>query len=289
MKRLWILGCLALAGASLAAAQVSEDYLEVFIVNVKPDKRADFDVSARKIADANRKGKGDVWMAAEVTYGQGNAIYFISSRKNYADMDSASTAFMKAVQQGYGPGGMKKMMADFNNAAGTTRSEIRRRRWDLSINAPKDADSYNKMIGNARWLRTTRIVIRPGHEADFEEAVKQAKSALEQGNQSWPYLVSQTVAGEPGDVFYISTLQPSLTAFDSAPSLRKTLGDDAYLKWEKAAGEYEMNAETMVLRFLPELSNPPEEIANVSPEFWRPKPAMSAAKPKPPEPAKTGQ
>lgn len=289
MNRLWILGCLALAGASSAAAQMSEDYLDVFIVNVKPDKRADFDVMGRRIADANRKGKGDVWLAAEVTYGQGYTVYFISTRKNYADIDSASAVFMKAVQEGYGPGGMKKMLADFNNTVISTRSEIRRRRWDLSINAPKDADSYTKMVANARWLRTTRVVVRPGHEADFEEAVKQAKSALEQSNQAWPYLVSQTVAGEPGDVFYISTLQPSLTAFDSAPSLRKTLGDEAYLKWEKGAGDYEMNAETMVMRFLPELSNPPEQVAKTAPEFWHPKPPMSASKPKAPESAKTGQ
>jgi hypothetical protein len=289
MNRLWVVGCLALAGVSFAAAQVSEDYLEILVVNVKPEKRADFDVVNRRIADINRKAKGDVWLAAEVEYGQANTIYFISTRKNYADMDSAETAFMNAAKEGYGPGGAKKMFADFNNTVTSMRSEIRRRRWDLSINAPKDADSYTKMIANARWLRTTRLVVRPGHEADFEEAVKQAKSALEQSNQSWPYLVSQTVAGEPGDVFYISTLQPSRSAFDSAPSLRKTLGDDAYLKWEKAAGDYEMNAETMLLRFLPELSNPPEEVANAAPEFWRPKPPMSASKPKPAEPAKTGQ
>jgi hypothetical protein len=289
MNRLCIVGCLALAGASFAAAQVSEDYLDVFIVNVKPDRRADFDTVGRRLADANRKAKGDVWLAAEVTYGQGYTVYFISTRKNYADIDSASTAFMNAIKEGYGPGGMKKMESDFNALVTSTRSEIRKRRWDLSINTPKDADSYNKLVGSARWLRTTRLVVRPGHEADFEEAVKQAKSALEQSNQSWPYLISQTVAGEPGDVYYISTLQPSLTAFDSAPSLRKILGDDAYLKWEKAAADYEMNAETMVLRFLPELSNPPEQVANASPEFWHPKPPMSASKPKPQEPAKTDQ
>jgi hypothetical protein len=289
MNRLWATCCLALAGASFAAAQVSEDYLEILIVNVKPEKRGDFDIVNRKIADINRKTKGDVWLAAEVAYGQGNTIYFISTRKNYADMDSGETAFMNAVKEGYGPGGMKKLEADFNATVSSTRSEIRRRRWDLSINAPKDADSYFKMVGNARWLRTTRVVVRPGHEADFEEAVKQAKSALEQSNQAWPYLVSQTVAGEPGDVFYVSTLQPSRAAFDSAPSLRKTLGDDAYLKWEKAAGDYEMNAETMLMRFIPELSNAPEEVAKAAPEFWRPKPPMSAAKPKPPESAKTGQ
>jgi len=289
MNRLLVSSCLALLVAPFASAQTTaQEYLDILIVNVKPDKRADFDMVARKVAEANRKAKGDAWLAADVEYGQGNTVYFISTRKDYAAIDAASTAFMSAIKEAYGPGGIKKMQSDFNNTVTSTRSEIRRRRWDLSINAPKDADAYGKLIGEARWLRTSRIVIRPGHEPDFEEAVKQAKSALEQSNQSWPYLVSQTVAGEPGNVYYISTLQPSMTAFDSAPSLRKILGDEAFLKWEKAAGDYEMNAETMLLRFLPELSNPPEEVAKASPDFWHPKP-MTAAKPKPAEPAKTGQ
>jgi hypothetical protein len=289
MNRLWATCCLALLGAPFASAQMTaQDYLEVFIVNVKPDKRADFDIVSRKIADANRKAKGDAWLTAEVEYGQGNTVYFISTRKDYAAIDSGQTAFMSAIKEAYGPGGMKKMELDFNSTVTSTRSEIRRRRWDLSINPPKDADAYFKLVGEARWLRTSRVVVRPGHEPDFEEAVKQAKSALEQSNQSWPYLVSQTVAGEPGNVYYISTLQPSLTAFDSAPSLRKILGDEAFLKWEKAAGDYEMNAETMLLRFLPELSNPPEDVAKVSPDFWHPKP-MTAVKTKPTEAAKTGQ
>ncbi|HTU44679.1 MAG TPA: hypothetical protein VME17_25185 [Bryobacteraceae bacterium] len=289
MNRLLASCCVALLSTPFALAQMTaQDYLDVFIVNVKPDKRADFDMVARKVAEANRKAKGVDWLAAGVEYGQGNTVYFISTRKDYAAIDSASTAFMNAIKEAYGPGGIKKMQSDFNNTVTSTRSEIRRRRWDLSINVPKDADAYNKMIGEARWLRTSRIVIRPGHEPDFEEAVKQAKSALEQSNQSWPYLVSQTVAGEPGNVYYISTLQPSLSAFDSSPSLRKILGDEAFLKWEKAAGDYETTAETMLLRFLPELSNAPEEVAKVSPDFWHPKP-MTAANPKPAAPAKTAQ
>ena len=288
MNRLWATCCLALLGAPFVSAQMTEDYLDIFIANVKPDKRADFDLVAHRIADANRKAKGDAWLAGNVEYGQGNTVYFISTRANYSAIDAGANAFMSAIKEAYGPGGLKKMQSDLNATVTGTRSEIRRRRWDLSINAPKDPDAYRKMVGEARWLRTTRVVIRPGHEPDFEEALKQAKPAIEQSTQSWCYLVSQTVAGESGDVYYISTLQPSLTAFDSAPSLRKILGDEAFVKWEKAAADYETTAETMLLRFVPELSNPPEDIAKASPDFWHPKP-MTAAKPKPAEAAKSGQ
>jgi quinol monooxygenase YgiN len=264
-----------------------DDFLDVFTVRVKPEKRADFDMVCRKVAEANRKAKGDTWLAADVTYGEGNTVYFISTRKDYSAIDSGSTAFMNAIQEGYGPGGIKKMESDFNNTIMSSRSVIRRRRWDLSANGPKDADAYNKFMANARWLRTIRLVVRQGQQQDFEEGVKQVKAAFEQSNTNWPMLVSQTVAGEAGAVYYISSLQPSLAAFDSMPNLRKLLGDDAFLKWQKAGGETVMTSETMLLRFLPELSNPPEALATTS-DFWRPKPVM-AAKPKTAELAKAAK
>jgi len=35
-----------------------------------------------------------------------------------------------------------------------------------------------------------------------------------------------------------------------------------------------------MLRFSPELSNPPEEVAQVASDFWRPKQTVAAASPK---------
>ena len=287
MNRLLATLGLVLLAAPFASAQM-DDYLDVFIVRVKPEKRADFDVISRRIAEANRKAKGDSWIAADVQYGEGNTVYFISTRKDYATIDSASTAFMNAIKEAYGLGGMKKMESDFNNTIVSTRSELRRRRWDISINAPKDAEAYAKLVGEARWLRTIRVAVRPGRQADFEEQMKQVNTAYERGSSSWPVFVSQTVAGEPGVVYYISSLQPSLAAFDSAPDLRKLMGDEAFLKWQKGNSEIVASSETTMMRFLPELSNAPEPIANVSSEFWRPKP-MSIAKPKSAESAKAPQ
>ena len=46
------------------AQQVQGDYLDVFIVKVRPEKRAEFDAVNRRIAEANRKAKetfGPLW------------------------------------------------------------------------------------------------------------------------------------------------------------------------------------------------------------------------------------
>jgi len=266
-----------LATPLTSAQQTPGDYLDVLIVKVRPEKRADFDTVNRKVADANRKAKGDFWTAMEVQYGEGNTVQFISQRQNYAAIDSGFTAFMNAINNAYGPGGVSKMMADFNSTILSSRSEIRRRRWDLTVNPPGDADAYNKLVGQARWLRTIKVNVRNGREADFEERVKEAKAALEKGSK-WAFVISQVIAGSPGNVYYITTLQPSLTAFDSAPKLPELMGKEAFERWSKAISEDEITSETMLMRMMPEFSNVPEEIAKVAPDFWHSKRVASAAR-----------
>jgi quinol monooxygenase YgiN len=280
MKRILATLSLGLFASAVASAQLS-DYLDIYIAQAKPDKRAEFEALSRKIADANRKPKGDRWIAMETTYGEGNVFQFVSERKDYAAVDQSMKDFMGALNDALGPQGSKKLDADYNNTVVSFRSELRRRRWDLSINAPKDRDAYVQIVGNARWLRTIEVHVREGHVAQFEDQVKQVKKAYENGGNSWAFFVSQVVAGAPGNVYYISTLQPSFAAFDSAPSTRKLMGDEAFAAWEKSTGDTVTWSETRILRFLPELSSPPDAIAQTAQEFWNPKPvAMMTHKPK---------
>jgi hypothetical protein len=276
-----------LATPFMHAQQMTSDYLDVFIVKVRPEKRADFDAVSRKIADANRKGKGDFWTAMQVEYGEGNTVQFASSRQNFAAVDSGMTAFMGAINNAYGAGGMSKMMADLNSTILSSRSEIRRRRWDLTVNPPTSGDEYSKLLGGARWARTFKISVRNGREADFEERAKEVKAAIEKGSK-WAFLISQVLAGAPGNVYYITTLQPSLAAFDSAPKLPELMGQEAFERWVKAVSEDELTSETMFMRIMPELSNVTEEVAKVAPDFWQPKhvAAVSQAIPRLAEAAK---
>lgn len=260
----------------VCAQQIQSDYLDVFIVKVRPEKRAEFDAVNRRIAEANRKAKGDLWTAVEVQYGEGNVVQFVSPRQSYAAIDSGFTAFMGAINTAYGPGGISKMMADFNNTILSSRSEIRRRRWDLSVNPPTDADGYNKLIGGTRWLRTIRVNVRNGREADFEERAKEAKVAIEKGSK-WVFFISQVIAGSPGNVYYVTTLQPSLAAFDSAPKLPELMGQEDFERWQKGVSEAEITSETTLMRMMPEISNVPEEITKVAPDFWQPKRPVAAA------------
>src|SRR6266446_1623568 len=170
-----LLGALAVGQAQ----QAQESYLDVFTVQVKPEKRADFDAVSRKIAVANRENKGDTWLAMETTYGPGNRVTFISTRNSYGEVETAMGTFMEALQKTYGKAAMDKMFQELSQCTLSSRSEIRRRRWDLSSNAPSDPAAYSKLIAESRWLRTNAVHVRPGQIATFEALLKDLKTARE--------------------------------------------------------------------------------------------------------------
>jgi hypothetical protein len=262
--------------AALAVGQAQEQYLDVYVAQVKPEKRAEFDAISKKIAAANRQNKGDVWLAMETVYGPADRVSFVSVRQGYGDAEKGTGAFFEAMQKTYGKPGTEKIFQDFSQCLVSARSEFRRRRWDLSSNTPSDPAAMTKLVGEARWLRTTVVHVRPGQVAAFEALLKDVKAAREKASAPQTVLVSQAVAGQEGTVFYVTTLQNSLAGFDAVPLIQQTLGDEGYAKFLKTSADVVADSETMINRFLPELSNAPEEVAAIAPDFWRPKTEVAA-------------
>lgn len=90
--------------SQMAAGMERPEYMEVYMVKVKPEKRAEFDAVAKKITDANRRNDGDMWIAWEIAYGEPNTIYFASPRMNLADVQNRNEAFRAALRKAYGTG-----------------------------------------------------------------------------------------------------------------------------------------------------------------------------------------
>jgi len=124
--------------AAFAIGQAPDQYLDVFVVQVKPEKRAVFDAISKKMVAANRQNKGDEWLAMETVYGPMNRITMTSMRQSYGDTEKGSSAFDAAMQKSMGKPGMDKTFQDFNSCLANSWSELRKRRWDLSSNAPAD-------------------------------------------------------------------------------------------------------------------------------------------------------
>jgi len=280
-KALWAFAVVVCLGAPVAV-QAQGDYLDVFIVKVKPEKMTEFNALNKKWVDANRRNNGDHWLAMETLYGEGGVFQFTAVRKDYADVDKANEASMAAVNKAFGKEATMKLIQDFSNCLAWSRMELRRRRMDLSRKPPTDAASYAKLIGESRLLRTTAVHIRPGHVPEFEALMKEIKEATEKNSDSPPLLVSQVVEGSKGATFYVTSLRSSLGGFDHNPTLRDILGEEGFKKFQKVNADAVETAESMMYRFAPDISNPPEDIAQVAADFWHPKTtAISASTLKP--------
>jgi hypothetical protein len=273
MKRKSVLALVGLMLlTALAAGQMQDQYLDVFYCQVKPEKRAEFDAITKKMVAANHKS-GDEWMTLETAYGQGNRITFISMRGSYADIDKGSGAFYGSLEKAYGKTGTDKLFQDFNQTVVSTRSEIRKRRWDLSSNLPDNSAAVMKMLGEARWLRTAVVHVKPGQIDTFESLLKDIKAARDKSGQT--SLVSQAVAGQEGTVFYVTLLENSMAGFDSVPSAQKLLGEEGYAKYLKVSADTVESTETIISRFVPELSNAPADVVAAAPDYWTPKPMVA--------------
>jgi len=277
----------ALMTVAMGLAQQPGGYLDVYIAKVKPEKRAEFDAINKKMADANRRYKGDTWLALETEYGELHTVSFSSSRTNYAEVEKGSDAFEGALVKAYGEAGAKALEYQFDSTLESSRTEIRQRRYDLSYNAPADSAAYAQLIGKARWIRSAIVHVRPGHTVEFEAELKEMKAASEKSNQPGMRWVSQVTAGGNPGTYVITRILTSLGELDQATSLQEILGEEGYQRFQKMNAEAVSGVDYVVYRILPELSNPTPEIVAVAPDFWNPKPKPgAAAKPKAPEAGK---
>jgi hypothetical protein len=279
VRRLFGALLLVMLSAAVGLGQEQGGYLDTFIAKVRPEKRAEFDAVARKMAEANRRNHGDAWVTLESVYGEQNVVTFISVRSGYADVQKGFASFMGALGKSYGPAGADKIYQDFNNTLASAQNQIRRRRWDLSYNPPADAAAGMKTIGNARFVRTTIIRVRPGHGPEFEALLKDINAASQKSNQPGMRWVSMVTDGGSPFTYYLSRLVGSLGELDNAPPVRQLLGDEGFEKFQKGTAESVESVDYTISRFVPELSYPPAETVAAAPDFWTPKPAP-AAKPK---------
>lgn len=275
--RVLLFAALCLAPVAMYA---QGDYLDIYIVRVRPDKVADFHALAKKVADANQHNNGDHWLAQYVMYGENDTFAFTSMRQNYADIDKGSDAFLAALNKAYGKDVAEKMMHDWDSCLISARSELRKRRPDLSRKFPGDMAAYAKLVGTSKVLRSSAVHIRPGRGPEFEAMLKEAQAVAEKAENTQPLLVSQSVEGTSGTTYYVTALRSGLDGFDKNPTIHEILGDEGYKKYLQGISDTVETSESMILHFAPDLSNPPQEIIAAAPDFWQPKPVV-AAKPKP--------
>ena len=272
-----IVACALLAPPSLLA---QSSYLDVYIAKVKPEKAMEAEAIAKKITDANRRNNGDRVIVEETSYGSVYTYQFITQRGSYADVDKGNDAFMASLNKAFGKEGSQKLFNDWSNCLISASSQLRVRRPDLSSKMPSDPQAFARLVGESRVLRTLIIRVRPGHQSEFEAAIKDINAHADKMPNTRPVLVSQAVEGANDGAYYITFLRKSLGDFDSDVMLKDILGEEGMAKLMKTMAEVEQSSESAIYRFRPDLSYAPDAIAQVSPDYWNPKPIMATAKSK---------
>src|SRR5258708_12789463 len=97
-RALWALA-VAVCLVAPVAVHAQGDYLDVFIVKVKPEKVADFQALTKKWADANSRFNGDRWLALEAVYGEGNVYQFTTNPKYYPEIQQLNKPIMSALHK----------------------------------------------------------------------------------------------------------------------------------------------------------------------------------------------
>ena len=255
-------------------------YLDVYIAKLKPEKASDAEAIAKKITDANRQNSGDRVIVEQPLYGDPYTLIFLTQRESYADVDKGNDAFMASLNKTFGKEGSQKIFNDWNNCLVSARTQLRMRRPDLSSKMPADPQAFAQFVGQSRVLRTFVFHVRPGRSSEFEGLIKEINARAAKMPDTQPVLVSQVVEGENDGAYYISFLRKSLAGFDKEVMLPDILGKEGMEKFEKTMADVEQHTESALYRFRPDLSWPPDAIAEASADYWNPKPVLAMAKPK---------
>jgi hypothetical protein len=158
----------------------------------------------------------------------------------------------------------------------STRSLVAFLREDLGAGSPVD-------IPKMRYFRLLTFRVRPGHESDFQDAVKIVKAAYEKAKIDLPWAVYQISGGMPGPTFMVFFPMKSLSEVDAAiaraGTIREAEGPENEKALAKLASDGYATVESNIFAFSPSMSYPSKEFVARDPEFWTPKPEAKASAP----------
>ena len=149
------------------------------------------------------------------------------------------------------------------------RTIVAVRRDDLGYSAD------NIDLARMRYVRILEVRVFPGHESDFEEAVKTLAEGFAKIEADTPWLVYQVNVGMATPAFLVFTPMSGLGKNDDLLSAKTKLleagGEETAKRLEQIARESYASTESNLYAVRPEISHVSKEWAAGDPEFWRPR------------------
>jgi hypothetical protein len=128
-------------------------------------------------------------------------------------------------------------------------------------------------IATMRYMQITRVTVRPGHQADWEEYLKMFRSNLDKTQPGRHIALYQSAFGwENGGIWLLITPMKSLDEVDQANAnsakFIQNLGDTNTKRYRELAGLAIESSQRNLYAFDPEMSYVQDEWATADP-FWK--------------------
>ena len=146
-------------------------------------------------------------------------------------------------------------------------------REEYSLRAPVD-------IPHMRYFEISVFHVRPGHEKDWDDAVKLVMAAYEKiPDVHWA--TYQGVYGSPGATYLVFTPMKSASeidrAFTQGKQFEAAMGEEGMKKLGELSAAAIESSQSNLFVFSPKMSYVRDEWIKADPEFWKPKPASASA------------
>lgn len=260
-------------GAQAAPPQPASNVLIVFRETVKPGKGTQHDAHEVAWVNALATAKYPIPMlAARATTGA-NETWYMSAYPTWAAYEQATNAVganpaWAAIEKQYS--------AKEDEFLGDGRAMVLERRDDLSYGPPAN-------LSASRYFSITRISVRPGHSAEYEENRKMIKAAHEAARMSDGFSLWEVRTGAPLGTFYAIVARKSLAELDSGAMTHGAAyqaalgGAEAQKKMQANTASAVISSESNNFAFVPSQSLPPAEWIAADPGFWKRTPVVKKA------------
>ncbi len=143
-------------------------------------------------------------------------------------------------------------------------------REDQSLRAAVD-------IAHMRYFEIESFHVRPGHEKDWDEAVKLVKAAYEKGVPDAHWAMYQAFFGAPGGSYVVITPLKSGAeidkGFEGDAKFMAAMGEDGMKRLSELSASAIESSESQLFSFNPRMSYVGEDWIKADPDFWKPKSA----------------
>ena len=155
---------------------------------------------------------------------------------------------------------------------------------EMSLRAMSD-------LSHMRYMEISSYKVRPGHTAEWTEAVKLVKDAYEKGVPGSHWGAFEQRYGGDGGTYLILTAHKTLAEIDrgfaESKQFREAMGEDGMKKLNELVEKSVESSSHQLFAFNPRMSYVADEWMKSDGDFWKPKAAVEpAAKPATDKPAK---